>query len=172
MRRCSRTRTSCCAAVSDAFVPLAAYLRPAAREPAPEPPPAAVQEAEIEPGPIERDETLRAARLFRAGLADALDAAVQRLLPAIARDVLARELRLESADVAAIVRAALFRFDAQSVLLVRVHPHDCDALAGLELKAIADDALFPGDVCLELQSGTINLTLAARLDAALAAWTA
>jgi flagellar biosynthesis/type III secretory pathway protein FliH len=152
--------------VSDVFVPLASFLRPAL----PEPPAAA-----LEPSPpcvtlpAECEEAIRAARRFRAGLADALDAALPPVLDAIARDVLARELRLEGADVAALVEAALDHFGGD-VVRVCVHPHDFDALAHLELERLADGMLDPGDIRIELRSGTIDLSLQARLDAALRAW--
>ncbi len=114
-------------------------------------------------------DVLRAARRFRAGLSDALDAAVQELLQSIAREVLARELELGRAEVAAIVAAALDRFGPQKVLVIRAHPSDLEALAHVDLDCVADDALRPGDLRLELRSGTIDLTLEARLEAVLAA---
>jgi flagellar biosynthesis/type III secretory pathway protein FliH len=155
--------------MSDAFVPLAVFLRPVAHELGIEPsPPAAPAGVAIAPIATEPDETIRAVRRFRAGLADALDAGVQRLLAAIAREVLARELRLGAAEVGAIVSSALNRFAGETILAVRAHPADLDALAGVELARITDDALQPGDILLQLRSGTIDLTLAARLEAVLA----
>jgi flagellar biosynthesis/type III secretory pathway protein FliH len=155
--------------MSDAFVPLALFLRPPiAREPAIEPAPPAPAEAAITPA-AESDEAIRAARRFRAALADALDLRVHQLLSAIAREVLARELRLGAADVAAIVSGARDRFEVEKILRVRAHPADRDALADLELALVADAALQPGDILLELRSGTIDLRLRARLEAALAA---
>jgi flagellar biosynthesis/type III secretory pathway protein FliH len=85
------------------------------------------------------------------------------------REVLARELLLGEADVASIVAAALARFSGERVLSIRAHPRDLDALGGIELDRIADDTLPPGDIRLDLRSGTIDLTLAARLEAVLAA---
>jgi flagellar biosynthesis/type III secretory pathway protein FliH len=154
--------------MSDVYVPLALYLRPVASRAADEPSPAAPLEVPAAPAPPELGEALHAVRRFRAALADALEAATSALLPAIAHEVLARELRLERADVAAIVSAALARFDAGHVLRIRAHPRDCDALAGLELERLADDALEPGNVRIDLRSGTIELSLTARLEAALA----
>ncbi len=153
--------------MSDDFTPLAAFLRPVVAESVAEPLPAA--EAQIARPRDDYVETLRAARRFRAGLADALDIALARLLRAIANEVLARELALGGADVAAIVVAALERFSGETVLRLRAHPHDYDALAGLDIERIADDMLHPGDIRMELRSGTIDLTLAVRLDDALAA---
>ncbi len=159
--------------MSDEFVPLALFLRPAVSEPATEPaPPAASPPLEIALRPPEREEALRAARRFRAALADALDAALQELLRTIASEVLARELRLGGADVAAIVSSALDRFADERIVSVRAHPQDCAALVAVPIERVADDSLTPGDVRIELQWGTIDLTLDARLDAALAAWAA
>ncbi len=159
--------------MSESYVPLAAFLRPvrAAREPDHPIVSAAPAEAPVRPDSPEQREALRAVRRFRAALADALEAAVHALLPAIARDLLGRELTLADADVAAVVHAAVDRFADRQPLSVRAHPQDCDALAGIELERYADDALQPGDVCVDLRSGTIDSTLAVRLDATLAALT-
>ena len=106
-------------------------------------------------------------RRFRAALADALDVAVQQLLAEIAENVLARELRLAGADVAAVVAKTRERFSNERVLTVRVHPRDRNALRGLEIDAVVDESLAPGDVIAELRSGTIDLRLRARLENAL-----
>jgi flagellar biosynthesis/type III secretory pathway protein FliH len=110
-----------------------------------------------------------AIRRFRAGVADALDAAVQRLLEEIAENVLARELRIAPPDVAAIVAKARDSCVAERVLGVRLHPSQRDALGELEVQSICDDRLSPGDIVIELRSGTIDLRLRTRLAAALAA---
>lgn len=167
MHRCSPTRMSYCAVMSDEFVPLAVFLRSASPEPAAEE--SSVVEIEVPPADDDYQATLRAARRFRAGVADALEACVAQLLRRIADEVLARELRLADADVAAIVAAALNRFAGENVLIVRAHPAECDALAVFDVERVADDALARGDIRMELRSGTIDLTLQARLDAALAA---
>jgi len=156
--------------VSDAFVPLGVFLRSSCAEEAidepPEPPTAQL------PAVIpEREETLRAVRRFGAALADALDAAVQQLLRLIASDVLARELHWAGADLDALIGKALERFRTENVLSIRVNPGQAQALAGKGLTLIADGAIAPGDLRIDLQSGTIDLSLSARLDEALAAWT-
>ncbi len=145
----------------DEFVPLDVFLRPAPREPeVPAIEPSAM--ASVAP---ECAETIGAARRFRAGLADAVDVAVARLLPAIARDVLARELRLAPADVAAIVAAALHRFADETLLVLRAAPADVEALADLPIAVVADDTLHRGDTVFELHSGTIDLRMESRLNA-------
>jgi flagellar biosynthesis/type III secretory pathway protein FliH len=113
--------------------------------------------------------TFGAIRRFRAALADALDVAVQRLLAEIAENVLARELTVAGADVAAVVAKTRERFSSERVLTVRVHPRDRNVLGGLEIDSVIDETLVPGDVIAELRSGTIDLRLRARLESALAA---
>lgn len=113
--------------------------------------------------------TFGAIRRFRAALADALDAAVARLLLEIAENVLARELALRAADVASIVAKTRERLLDERIVAVRVHPRDREALAELQIERISDATLAPGDIVVELRSGTIDLRLPARLEAALAA---
>lgn len=147
-----------------AFTPLAAFLAPKVPETLREPP---------QPQPVaapECEEVLRAVRRFHAGLRDAVDAAVPELLRAIARDVLARELNLGCAEIRPIVRAALEHFGSQRVLAVRAHPAEIDLLRDIALARIPDDDLQPGDIRIELRSGTIDLTLPARLETVLVAW--
>jgi flagellar biosynthesis/type III secretory pathway protein FliH len=145
------------------FIPLDVFLRPSPRDPVC---------AEIEPvekPPLPRDcgETIRAARRFRAALSDAVDAAVARLLPGIAREVLARELQLKPADIEAISASALERFAGEKTLTLRAHPADLEVLAAVPIAIVSDEMLRPGDVVFELRSGTIDLRMDARLAAVL-----
>jgi flagellar biosynthesis/type III secretory pathway protein FliH len=145
------------------FVPLAFFLRPARPEP-----PQIVDDVRIEPAAAaEIVETLAAARRFHAGLRDAFDVALAELLSRIADDVLGRELKLSGPDIAAIAGAALERFGRRNVLSVRANPRDAEALQDFELEVIADPAIHRGDIVLELRSGTIDLSLSARLQVAL-----
>jgi len=159
----------------DQFVPLALYLRGEPQDPIPGDvqSPETTGESDERLAPAEEyeeiEESIRAARRFRAGLADAMDVHVPALLREIAGDVLARELTLQDADVAAIVEAALTGLERETVLAVRVHPQDADAVAPLGIPLVADGALARGDVSIELQCGTIDMRLAARLERALAA---
>lgn len=147
----------------DEFVSLARYLRasraPSAQTPVPEPAPPARTPEELE-------ETLRAARRFRAGLADALDASLAQLLREIAREVLARELALRESDVVAIASAALERAGRSTVVTIRAHKAQVEALCVLGLPVVADDGLRCGDFAIDLKSGTIDMRVAARLEAA------
>ncbi|HEX4014179.1 MAG TPA: FliH/SctL family protein [Candidatus Cybelea sp.] len=157
------------------FVPLTALLRPvrlredlvaapAAQTSAADPVPLADVEVEIEYA-----QTVGAVRRFRAALADACDAAVVRLLAEISENVLARDLALQPADVASIVAKARERLRDERIVAVRVHPSEREALSGLQLEKVADAALRPGDVVVELQYGTIDLRLRVRTQAAIAA---
>jgi flagellar biosynthesis/type III secretory pathway protein FliH len=171
------TLKSCCAVMSEGFIPLARFLSP----PPPEPVALALpQSAAGEPLVLlshpaetfaEYAATFGVVRRFRAALADALDVAVQQLLAEIAENVLARELTLAGADVAAVVAKTRERFSNERVLTVRVHPRDRNALCGLEIDAVLDESLSPGDVIAELRSGTIDLRLRTRLEEALDACT-
>ncbi len=145
------------------FVPLAAFLRP--ERPRIDVPPEAV------PEPVHPDveDALGAARRFRAALADALDVAVVHLLREISTNVLGRELKTARADVAAVVAAALARFEDERVLVIRAHREDLDALAVFEIECVADSRLRRGEVLFEVKSGTIDQRFAARLEAAIAA---
>ncbi len=140
----------------DEFVPLDAYLQApeCAREvlAAPEP-----------PQPEFVREVLHEARRFRAALADALDAARDRLVRDLASDVLARELACAPADVERIARRTLERYTDDEPLHVRVHPDEVALLAGFELPVVADARLRRGDVTLTLRYGTIDASLGVRL---------
>jgi flagellar biosynthesis/type III secretory pathway protein FliH len=158
----------------DGFVSLAEFLRAPEVEQR-EPVPFAVEACsdplpdsiESEEDPDVGEEALSAARRFRAALADALDARVERLLGEIAASVLARELRLAPADVRAIVIREI-ELAGEPPLKIRAHPTECAALHDFECLVVADAALRRGDVAIEVRSGTIAATLGWRLERALA----
>jgi flagellar biosynthesis/type III secretory pathway protein FliH len=116
----------------------------------------------------ERSALLSEIRRFRAGVADAFEYEVETLLRDVAADVLARELQLAPADVAAIVARTRSRCARERIVAVHVHPEDVGALANLDIDVLSDAALRRGDVVIELQSGTVDLSLGVRLDAVLA----
>ncbi len=157
----------------DAFVPLARRLRPNV-EPAAETPAAPEPDACEEPlAPQERDElddALAAVRRFRAALDDALDAALDALVERIAREVVGRELLLAPADLGAIVAEARACYALHEPLVIRVHPDDAACVSANDLGAfVADPRVQRGDALIEVRSGTIDATLAARLERLLAA---
>jgi flagellar biosynthesis/type III secretory pathway protein FliH len=154
----------------DAFVSLAQYLRAPANEAVPEPE-ASVEEAPAQaPLPDEYgsalDGVLSEIRCFRAALADALDARLEQVLCDVAAGVLARELRIEDADVAAVVALEIERAGEPPVRL-RAHPEERAALGAFGCPVVADASLLRGDVVLEVRSGTIRSTLGIRLERAL-----
>jgi flagellar biosynthesis/type III secretory pathway protein FliH len=154
----------------DTFVPLAEYLRAPVAAPA-EPPALETDAPSVEVMPGEEDalveEALAEIRRFRAALADALDLRVERLLGDIAASVLARELRIAPADLRAVVTREL-ALAGEPPLKIRAHPDDCESLEAWGA-VVADSAMRPGDVTIELRGGTIAATLGVRLERALAA---
>ena len=154
------------------FVPLETFVRP----PPASPPPASPPRVEPVPPPapaVERESdelhrVLECVRRFRAALADALDFAVEAMLADVAASVVARELELAPADVAAIVRNVRARSAGEEPLLVRVHSGDLAALEGFDCAVAADPTLRRGDVEIDVLAGTIDATLGARLEALLA----
>ena len=158
--------TSYCAGMSEEFVPLESYLLRAH--------PSAVPQEHVPPQSVlppadDAGAALAELRRFRAALADAVDAALPRLLEDIALNVIGRELRLEGADIAAVVERAVERHAGE---LVRVHANQSDlpALAALGVPCVADASLEPGAFRAELRSGTIASSLRGRLEAALSVW--
>ncbi len=123
--------------------------------------PATAAAAEIGAAGGEFAAALREARLFRAALADAADVLAGKLADALARAVLARELQLARADIAALAQRLCAEFAADEPLRLRVAPSD----AGFDcaLPVSADPQLAPGDAILECRSGTIDARLSARL---------
>jgi len=155
--------------VDDDFIPLWELLRPAAT-----PATGGIEAAPAQPPPLppECADVAARARRFRAGLCDALEAAVGTILPELARDVLGRELRLAPCDVASIVRASLARHAGDDVVTIHAHRDDCPELEAARIACVGDDSLQRGDVILRLRSGTIDLQMSSRLDAVLADRTA
>jgi flagellar biosynthesis/type III secretory pathway protein FliH len=154
------------------FVALADMLKGAPAQPArppreargPQPDLATGNEAEhdaaaLGPSPVPcLQTTIREARLFRAQLADAFDAALTRLLRELATDVLARELRMAPCDLAALVA----RLCAQAPgVRLRVAPSEVSDEFGVP--CVADPALATGDAILEVDGGVIDARLGVRL---------
>lgn len=141
-----------------------------------EKPPAAESPVELETeefvepdGDVE--DLVRDVRLFRARVIEATEAAVETLLEDIAADVLARELRLEPADIETIVNRALERFAAEEPLRVRVHAEDAVRIR-CGVPVVADARLRRGDAVIELRSGSLDVSLGVRLDSILGALSA
>ncbi len=116
----------------------------------------------------EMAELAREVRLFRAHVAEAVDAALETLLADIAAEVLARELLLAPVDVQQIVERAVRRFDGERTLRIRVHPDEVQRVES-EVPVIADSTLRRGDAAIELCNGSVDVSLGVRLEAVLRA---
>lgn len=108
-------------------------------------------------------EALGDLRRFRAAVSDAVDVAVETVLGDIAADVLARELELAPANLEAIVARACARHAGEGIVCVRVHPDEAAQLRDAGVDVIGDSAVRRGDVLLCVRSGTIDVSLGARL---------
>jgi flagellar biosynthesis/type III secretory pathway protein FliH len=148
------------------FVPLDVWFAPREHEP---PKSAAVLDTAtaVDREPADVMEAVAQARRFSAALSDAVAAALDDVLRDIACDVLARELMLAPADIAAIARHALERYAGDTPLKLRVHPDDLSTVESLEVPAAVDPQLRRGDVTLDLRSGSIDASLHARLESLL-----
>jgi len=103
-------------------------------------------------------------RLFRARVAEALESALEGLCRDLASEVLARELMLRPVDARAICEALIDRYAREVPVAIRVHPHECQTLNGFDVPIVADERLRRGDVMLDVVGGTLNASLAVRLD--------
>ena len=102
-------------------------------------------------------------RRFRAAVRDAVDVTVCGVLCDVAAGVLARELALAPANLKAIVEGACERHLAEGVVRVRVHPDEASQIVDAGVAFVSDPALRRGDILLEARSGTIDVSLGARL---------
>lgn len=152
----------------DGFISLAAQLRGGAGEPEmpSAAPPIVFEDDEADAELADESALLRDVRLFRARIAEALEESVRTLLCDIAADVLARELQLAPADIAAIVQRVLERYAQDEPLRIRAHPAEAPRLH-CTIPVVRDTRLGEGDVAIELCTGTIVSSLGLRLDAVL-----
>jgi hypothetical protein len=111
----------------------------------------------------------RDARLFRAHLADAFDAARIALVRELAFAVLGRELLLAQPDLDAIAARVLAEHPRAQCLRLRVAPGEKSAVHA-DIPVETDERLAPGDAVLELAAGTVDARLGVRLAVVLAAW--
>ena len=128
-------------------------------EPAPDRSPEAVDEDR--PPLPEFDNVARDARLFRARIAEAVDAAVETVLSHVAQRVLARELHSAPCDIEAVVDACLAHVLERPGLRVLVHPDDVARVRSVD--AHGDATLERGDCVLALEYGSVRSTLSLRL---------
>jgi len=162
----------------ETFVPLADLLRPPlAGESAVPPQSSPALAAPEPPGTVASLETvtapetvaaIREARLFRARLADALDARLARMLAAISSDVVMREVQIAPVDIARIVAAVVAERGARP-LCVRIAPSDRAALHSCDVQVVEDATLDPGDAIVVFGAGEVDARLGVRLAAVLEA---
>lgn len=146
------------------FIPLAELLRPPRVDAAPALAAAPPVEEDEAPAPREIVDAVRAAKRFRAQLADAFDDAAARLLRELASDVLARELRLAPCDLAAVVARIHMR---APVVRVRLAPEDGHRVP--DFPAVVDETLRAGDAIVEVAGGALDARLGVRVGALLEA---
>ncbi len=150
------------------FVPLSRWLAQASVEVVQPLEPCAAEEPVAEPtiDEVESavDDAIADVRRFRAALADALDIAVAELVREIAFDVVGRELQLAPVDLRSIVDRARERYGFKEPIAIRVHPDERELLPSDIAPIVCDARLRRGDVSLEIESGTIDATLGARLE--------
>lgn len=119
-----------------------------------------VVESHAEPA-ADFEALVRDVRLFRAHIAEAVDACVERLVHAIAQTVLARELELAPCDIDAIVDSCLAMVNGARDLRIVVHPEDAALVRTASTES--DPVLERGDCIVRLDSGSIHATLQLRL---------
>lgn len=112
---------------------------------------------------------IQAAARLHASVREAVAQRTDDLLRAIAAEVLARELHLAPADVAAIAQRLAREHELDEPLALHVHPSDARAAAVGTLPVIVDPALRPGDVVLRVREGALDAALGVRLAAVLEA---
>ncbi|MBV9104382.1 MAG: hypothetical protein JO060_12400 [Candidatus Eremiobacteraeota bacterium] len=110
--------------------------------------------------------------LARLAATEAFQRASHRVLESFARDVLARELQLASADVAALVKTALKSLAAEEPVALLVSSDDLHRFSTCDVPLRADPSLVPGDLVVELRDGSIDARLNVRVLTALAHTTA
>ena len=104
--------------------------------------------------------------LLRLAAFEAFERAKRRLLESFAAEVLGRELALAPIDVDALAAEVLARFaDLEPVALV-LSPSDGRRVHA-PFPVRIDDALRPGDFCIDVRDGIIESTFAFRLAAVL-----
>ena len=142
---------------------------------APAPPPAAPVPSEPAAPPAgvsEACEVLGEALRFRAALREAFERELAGLLGDLAARVVARELRLGPVDLVAIARGVLEHRGEGEFIALRAAPEDGERLRALaqerNLALCLDETMHAGDVAIELRCGSLESTLAVRVDDVLA----
>ncbi len=141
------------------FVSLAAALSSAAEVAARDDSPVSPQSESSDERALGR--LLDDLKFARLAALDAYDRAVPRLLDALARDVLGRELALAPVDVAAVAAGLRAEFAASEPVALIVARGDAGRITG-ELPVRVDPALRPGDLMLDVRDGEIDARFSIR----------
>lgn len=154
--------------MAEGFVSLAAMLRAPAveggNEPASALPPAPVGDEPAHP----LVSFARDLALARLAALEAYERAVPRLLEALARDVLARELVLAPPDVNALARDLAAEFASEEPVAFAVAREDAPRFpSGVPVRV--DTRLRAGDIVLEVRDGEIDARFALRVRDAIGA---
>lgn len=150
------------------------YVR-AVPPPPPSPPsPPAPSEPAAPPAVVsEGGEALGEALRFRAALREAFERELADLVGDLAVRVVARELRLAPADLATIAQEVLEHRGEGEPIALRAAPEDGERLRAVaherHLALCLDERMRAGDVTVELRCGSLESTLAMRIDEVLAA---
>jgi flagellar biosynthesis/type III secretory pathway protein FliH len=142
------------------FVALAAALRAPAASTAPSASSPAAEPPQLET--LACDGALEELARARLAALEAYERGVPRLLEALARDVLGRELLLAPADLTRIAAAARERFGAEEPVALWLSPADAACVA-VDLPVRTDPALEPGDLVLEVRDGELDARFSLRL---------
>jgi len=109
---------------------------------------------------------------MRLAVADAFERNASAVLQALAHDVLARELAIEPADIAVLVKRALGAFDEQSPVTLVVSACDADRAGEISsLPTCVDSSLGSGDLIVRVRDGSFESFVSFRLQSVLARMT-
>ncbi len=126
----------------------------------------AATRAPSDQGPFARADVVHELSLLRLAAAEAFERGVPKLLEALARDVLARELLLAPPDIAALAERALTEFAEHEPVAIVVAPCDLQCV-GASLPVRGDAELRTGDLVIEVRDGAFESHFRLRFEAAL-----
>ena len=156
--------------MDERFVSLAAFVRAAAATsvtptPSPAPAPAA---PEVTRGVIDfaHADVVHELALLRLAALEAFERGTERLLRALADDVLGRELELGPAAIEALARRAVATFADHEPVAIAISAADAERVRA-PLPVRIDPALAAGDLIVDVHDGAFESHFAFRLEAAL-----